>query len=155
MSTEHCRADAPNTRAGARAGLALLAAIALVLAATLACRSGASTRKAEAGPREEVGALETTRRAWVGNWEGNGATLHIEPKGYLTFAKKSGTSNESYSGPIDHFEGNDIVVNVVVSTVTLYVQTPPHTDPDGKARITIENVELVQFWGVTHPTLRK
>lgn len=139
----------------ARAGLALLAALALVLATTLACKGGSSTGKPEAGPREEVGALETTRRAWVGDWAGNGATLHIEPKGYLTFTKKSGTSSESYSGPIDHFEGNDIVLNVIVSTVTLDVQAPPHTDRDGKARMTIEGVEVTQFWGTTHPTLRK
>lgn len=142
-------------RAGALSRVALFAALGLLLAATLACRSGAGAHKREAGPREEVGALETTRRAWVGNWEGPGATLHIEPKGYLTFSKKSGTANESYSGPIDHFEGNDIVVNVVVSNVTLNVQSAPHTDPDGKTRMTIENVEVTQFWGVKLPAFRK
>lgn len=130
-----------------------LAAV-LVLFGALACKGGAS-KKTPRGPREEVGALETTRRAWVGDWEGNGATLHIEPKGYLTFTKKSGGSNASYNGPIDHFEGDDIILNIVVSTVTLEVQKPPHTDADGKARMTIEGVEVTQFWGATAPIPKK
>jgi hypothetical protein len=136
-------------RARLREALAVVLTLVLVLATTVACRGGGS-KKTSKGPREEVGALETTRRAWVGDWEGGGATLHIEPKGYLTFTKKKGGSNETYNGPIDHFEGNDILLNIVVSTVTLEVQTPPHTDPDGKARMTIEGTEVTQVWAASH-----
>lgn len=122
-----------------------LAAIAVALAG---CKGDAS-KKHPGGAREETASLETTRRAWVGDWEGNGATLHIEPKGYLTFTK----SGQSYDGPIDHFEGSDVIVRASSGPMTIEVQIPPHTDDDGKARMTIDGVEVTQRWHTKHPLL--
>lgn len=143
------------TTPGLRQALSAALALALVLGAALACRGGGAKKSAPKGPREEVSTLETTRRAWVGDWEGGGATLHVEPKGYLTFEKKTGAGHTSYSGTIDHFEGDDVVLGIVVTTVTLDVQAPPHVDPDGKTRMTMEGVELTHAPSLSRPALTR
>ncbi len=113
----------------------------LLLIAILGCEGG-SSRPASTKPQEPASAITSTRSEYAGEWEGGGVTLSVGRN--ISFAQSSGgATNLTYSGPLDHFDGDDIVMNIMIGKFTLAVQKPP-ANVGGVWKMTVNGVEVTR-----------
>jgi len=124
-----------------RSVLSTGAACVVVLAVTLACKSG-SSGSTSTKPQEPASAITSTKKDYAGDWEGGGVTLHVGDDG-VDYEKKSGNSTTKYSGKLDHFDGDDIVIKILIADATLTVQSPP-TEVDGELEMTVEGSKVTR-----------
>lgn len=115
------------------------AAGAFVLAVTLACKGGSST---STKPQEPASALASTKKDYAGDWEGGGVTLHVGDDD-VDYEKKSGSTKTTYEGKLDHFDGDDIVIKILIANATLKVQSPP-AEVGGDWKMTVEGTEVTR-----------
>jgi hypothetical protein len=122
-----------------RSLLSTAAAGVFVLAVTLACKGGSppSTK-----PQEPASAITSTKKDYAGDWEGNGVTLHVGSDG-VDYEKKAGNTSTKYTGKLDHFDGDDIVIKILIADATLNVQSAP-AEVGGKWKMTVEGSEVTR-----------
>ena len=113
-----------------------------VLGVTLACKGGGSSSGTSTKPQEPASSLATTKKDYAGDWEGGGVTLHIGDDN-VDYEKKSGSTSTKYSGKLDHFDGDDIVIKILIANATLNVQSPP-AEVGGEWKMTVENTEVTR-----------
>lgn len=116
------------------------AAAVLVLAVTLACKGGGSAPSTK--PQAPASAITSTKKEYAGDWAGGGVTLHVGSDG-VDYEKKSGSSSTKFNGALDHFDGDDIVIKILIANATLNVQSPP-AEVGGNWKMTIENTEVTR-----------
>ncbi len=126
----------------ARELLSLLVAGLAVLGGSLACKGGSSSSGTPSGPVEPASALSGSKKEYAGHWEGGGVTLDISSSA-VSYEKKSGNTSTSINGVLDHFEGDDIVVKILIATSTLKVSSPP-TKTGADWKMTVEGVEVTR-----------
>ncbi|CAN5789972.1 hypothetical protein BH09MYX1_BH09MYX1_15730 [soil metagenome] len=124
-----------------REAAAALLGLSLVLGATLACK-GSSSSSPPSGPVEPASALSSTKKDYAGHWEGGGVTLDISASA-VNYEKKVGNTSTVLSGTLDHFEGDDVVIKILIPTSTLKVSSPP-TLVGGTWTMTVEGVEVTR-----------
>lgn len=121
--------------------LSVVLALAVVLGATLACKGGGSSGT-PSGPVEPASALSSTKKEYAGHWEGGGVTLDISSSA-VSYVNKQGNTSTTLNGTLDHFEGDDIVIKILIPTSTLKVTSPP-TLVGGEWKMTVEGVEVTR-----------
>jgi len=77
--------------------------------------------KAQAGPPVD-------KAAYFGTWAGDGVELTFGDDGVISYKKSKGSTSKSVTGRFDSFDGPNIKVNVLITTMTLEVQQPPHQE---------------------------
>ncbi len=122
-----------------REASAIALGLSLVLGGTLACKGSSST---PSGPVEPASALSTTKKDYAGHWEGGGVTLDISASS-VDYEKKVGNTSTKLNGTLDHFEGDDIVIKILIPTSTLKVSSPP-TKVGSEWKMTVEGVEVTR-----------
>jgi hypothetical protein len=120
----------------AAAGLALLAAIAVV---SLACGDAAESLKQGLAGQP----IPETHADYVGVWQGEGVKLRIEAGGRVAYERTRGAGTRRIDAPIQRFEGADFVVGIGPLSTTFRVSEPPHQD-GGEWKMTVDGVELVR-----------
>jgi len=83
------------------------------------------------------------KQAYVGEWEGHGVTLSISAGGQVAFEKASGAFSRKLSGFFTGFDGNDLKMNALITTLTIKVQEPPHQDR-GVWLMTVEGAQVLK-----------
>lgn len=111
-----------------------------VLGVTLACKGSGSSTSTK--PQEPASAIASTKKDYAGDWEGGGVTLHVGSDG-VDYQKKTGSSTVSYNGKLDHFDGDDIVIKILIADATLNVQSPP-AEVGGQWKMTVEGSEVTR-----------
>jgi hypothetical protein len=114
----------------------------LVLGGSLACKGGSSSSGTPSGPVEPASAITGSKKEYAGHWEGGGVTLDVSSTG-VSYEKKSGNTSTSINGSLDHFEGDDIVVKILIATATIKVSSPP-TKVGADWKMTVEGVEVTR-----------
>ena len=127
-----------NTRL--RSLLSTGAAVLFVLGVTLACKGSSTSTSTK--PQEPASSITSTKSAYAGDWEGGGVTLHVGSDG-VDYEKKAGNTSTKYSGKLDHFDGDDIVIKILIADATLNVQSPP-AEVGGKWKMTVEGAEVTR-----------
>ncbi len=122
--------------------LSVVLALAVVLGATLACKGGSGSSGTPSGPIEPASALSSTKKEYAGHWEGGGVTLDISSSA-VSYVNKQGNTSTTLNGTLDHFEGDDIVIKILIPTSTLKVTSPP-TLTGGEWKMTVEGVEVTR-----------
>ena len=112
----------------------------VVLAVTLACKGGSSSTSTK--PQEPASALASTKKDYAGDWEGGGVTLHVGDDD-VDYEKTSGSTKTQYEGKLDHFDGDDIVIKILIADATLKVQSPP-AETGGEWKMTVEGTEVTR-----------
>ena len=79
---------------------------------------------------------------YAGHWSGGGVDLVIMPQGQVSYTKV-GTGKVEINGPVQAYDGEDLVVGALGITTTFDVQEPPH-EVDGPWKMTVDGVELVR-----------
>ena len=130
---------AATMNARLRSLLSTGAACAFVLAVTLACKGGSKT---STKPQEPASALASTKKDYAGDWEGGGVTLHVGDDD-VNYEKKTGSTTTKYEGKLDHFDGDDIVIKILIADATLKVQSPP-AETGGEWKMTVEGTEVTR-----------
>lgn len=113
-----------------------------VLLVTLACKGGGSSSSTSTKPQEPASSLATTKKDYAGDWEGGGVKLHVGDDS-VTYEKKKGSTSTNYSGVLDHFDGDDIVIKILIANATLNVQSPP-AEVGGEWKMTVEGTEVTR-----------
>jgi len=122
-----------------RSLLSTAAAGVFVLAVTIACK-GSSPPSTK--PQSPASALSSSKKDYAGDWEGGGVTLHVGTDN-VEYEKKTGNTSEKYTGVLDHFDGDDIIIKILIANATLNVQSPP-AEVGGKWKMTVENSEVTR-----------
>lgn len=119
---------------GILSGLALVTCIACGAGGALCARNLPSPR-----PREPA-RYEAT--LYYGTWTGEGTTLVVSPSS-VQWDHHGPSGNVRYNGGFGGISGQDILLNVLVTDVTLVVSQPPAVDPTtGRWTMTVEGVRL-------------
>ena len=80
---------------------------------------------------------------YFGTWTGEGPTTLTVDAGSVRWERDGPSGHVQYNGPFGGISGQNILVNVVVTDVTLVVSDPPHLDPGtGRWTMTVEGVRL-------------
>jgi hypothetical protein len=86
------------------------------------------------------------KAAYLGTWAGDGVELTFGDDGVVSYKKSRGSASKSITGRFDGFDGANIKVNVLVTSMTLEVQQPPHQE--GSAWVmTIEGARVTKQQG--------
>jgi hypothetical protein len=138
-------ADEEGTGSGSRRTLMIVLGVigALSLVGCIACAAGGmfcASQVPAPAPREPA---RVEASLYYGTWTGAGpTTLTIDP-GSVHWQQQSGSGNVQYNGGFSGISGQNILVNVLVTDVTLVVSDPPHLDPaSGRWTMTVEGVRL-------------
>ncbi len=102
-----------------------------------------ATTVKSAAPGDEKGTLATTRKDYVGEWSGPGATLSMTPNGHVTWKKNVAGSSESYEGELTQFTGDDVVLGVMGLSFTLDVTQAPRK-VGSTWQMTMEGVDITR-----------
>ena len=123
--------------------LELFVLTALLLSVMLACK-GKGKRDTTTGDDVVVsGSIPESKRDYVGDWQAQGITFSVFSDGTVAYEKKTGGTSKKINGRISKFSGHDIKVSVIVTTITIDVQAPPHL-VDGKWTMTVEGDEVTK-----------
>lgn len=80
------------------------------------------------------------RSDYIGTWKGSGQTLTIQSTGQAEWSKVVPGSSEKWNGSVS-FDGDFLVVDILVTTKRMHIDAPPH--PDGTRTVmTLDGVEL-------------
>jgi hypothetical protein len=121
--------------AGVVAALGIVTCIACGAAGTF-CAS----RIPDQPPREPA---RVEASLYYGTWTGAGPTTLTIDAGSVRWEQQSGTGHVQYNGGFSGISGQNILVNVLVTDMTLVVSDPPHADPaTGVWTMTVEGVRL-------------
>ncbi len=94
----------------------------------------------EAPPREPA---RVEASLYYGTWTGEGPTTLTVDASSVHWEQQSGAGHVQYNGGLSGISGQNILVNVLVTDVTLVVTDPPHLDPaTGRWTMTCEGVRL-------------
>ena len=96
-------------------------------------------------PPDVAAALAGEKKEYVGAWRSKSgkSTLLITPAGQLSYSKAETTTKENISGAaIAAFQGNDIVVKMIV-TLTIKVTQPPHAS-GAKTEMVADGITFVK-----------
>lgn len=93
-------------------------------------------------------AATVDKAAYFGTWSGEGVELTFGDDGIVSYKKSSGSASKSVTGRFDSFDGANIKVNVLITTMTLEVQAPPHQE-GGDWVMTIEGARVTKKSGGT------
>jgi hypothetical protein len=85
--------------------------------------------------------------SYAGQWQGGGMELAISPGGQVNYHRVEGGATTSVNGPIQEYTGADFSVGVACISTTFVVSSPPHQEPDGTWRMTVDGVELIKVGG--------
>ena len=83
------------------------------------------------------------KSAYVGEWRSPTMALLITQDGSVRYARKVKGVGRSMKGPLQRFEGNNLVVGIGPISSTLSVSIAPHRDGDAW-KMTVEGVELTR-----------
>jgi hypothetical protein len=86
------------------------------------------------------------KAAYLGTWAGDGVELTFGDDGIVSYKKSKGVASKSVTGRFDSFDGPNIKVNVLITTMTLDVQEPPHQE-GGVWVMTIEGSRVTKQAG--------
>lgn len=114
----------------------------LVVGGSLACKGGGGSGSTPSGPVEPASAITGSKKEYAGHWEGGGVTLDVSASN-VSYEKKKGSETTTINGTLDHFEGDDIVVKVLIADMTLKVSSPP-TLVGSDWKMTIEGTEVTR-----------
>jgi hypothetical protein len=96
-------------------------------------------------PPEVTAALAGAKKDYLGNWRSRGgSTLAIDAAGNIRLEKDEDGDGvkENFEGPIARFDGNDIVMKVIL-TITLHVTEPPHPSGPGM-EMTLDGIRFAK-----------
>ena len=84
------------------------------------------------------------KSAYVGEWQSPTMALLITKDGRAVYERAVGPdASKSVEGPIQKFEGDNVVVGVGPVNTTFVVSVPPH-EVEGKWKMTVDGVELTR-----------
>lgn len=141
-------ADEQGSQSGTRRTLFIVLGVvlALGLVSCVVCGAGGmfcASQIPQPGPREPA---RVEAALYYGTWTGDGPTTLTVDAGSVHWEQQSGAGHVQYNGGFSGISGQNILVNVLVTDVTLVVSDPPHLDPaSGAWTMTVEGVR------VTHP----
>lgn len=84
------------------------------------------------------------KAAYVGEWQGTGMELSIEPDGSVYYKRVQAGTSRSLDLPLKEFQGHNFVVGVGPLTTTFEVSSPPHQDGE-QWKMTVDGVELTRL----------
>ena len=137
--------DEPETGTRTRRVVMIVAGVlaALGLVTCIACGAGGAlcAQQLQTPRPREPARVEAT--LYYGTWTGEGpTTLTITPSS-VSWQHQGPSGHVSYNGGFSGISGQDILVNVLVTDVTLAVSQPPAIDPaTGRWTMTVEGVRL-------------
>ena len=83
------------------------------------------------------------KTAYVGEWRSATMALQITQDGNVRYARKDKGVSRSMKGPLQRFEGNNVIVGIGPLSSTFSVSVAPHRDGDAW-KMTVEGVELTK-----------
>ncbi|MFC5526820.1 hypothetical protein ACFPPA_13845 [Rhodanobacter ginsengisoli] len=83
------------------------------------------------------------KAAYVGEWHSAAMAMLITQDGSVAYRRVEGGVSKSISGPLQRFDGDDVVVGVGPIKTTFVVSLPPHRDR-GVWKMTVDGVELTR-----------
>ena len=81
------------------------------------------------------------KRDYVGDWRATDMSLLITAEGNLKYQRRKGSATTSIEGPIQRFEGNNILVGIGPLSTTFVVSATPE-ERNEVWRMTVDGVEL-------------
>lgn len=88
--------------------------------------------------------LSDDRKAWVGQWRDDEATLQITADGRLAWKREAGGTTTSIAAPIQQLTDQRIVVGVWFMRTTFVVGKPPRQREDGVWTMVVDGHELLK-----------
>jgi hypothetical protein len=80
---------------------------------------------------------------YAGHWRGDGIDLEITAEGQVHYRKNQGGGKVQIDGPVASFDGDDIIVGVMVMKTRFDVTAPP-TNMGSYWTMTVDGVELTR-----------
>lgn len=79
----------------------------------------------------------------IGEWSGTAMGLLITQDGSVAYQRLHGGVHKTIEGPLNGFEGNNVVVGIGPISTTFMVSVPPHQE-GGDWKMTVDGVELTR-----------
>jgi hypothetical protein len=83
------------------------------------------------------------KAAYVGEWQSASMAIVITQEGRVAYKRVKGSSTTSVNGPIQKFEGNNLVVGIPYLTTTFEVSKAPYQH-EGRWKMVVDGVELTR-----------